>query len=68
MKDTPENTIIEYLGEKYDKVLDLSSHVYECSIHFFNFNKRFLLNYWKEVNVEVRSYFQNKINTNKKEI
>lgn len=58
IKYSEQQTLIEYLGEKYDFTIGYISFFYNSSIKLFNFHKEFITKYWKELNTEINSYSQ----------
>ena len=56
IKYSEQQTLIEYLGEKYDFTIEYISFFYNSSIKLFNFHKKFITKYWKELNIEIKSY------------
>lgn len=51
-----QQTMVEYLGEKYDYTIEYISFFYNSSIKLFNFHKEFITKYWTDLNNEIKSY------------
>ena len=51
-----QQTMAEYLGEKYDLTIEYVSFFYNSGIKLFYFHKDFIKKYWTDLNNEIKSY------------